>query len=148
MTAPEREIGGVPLLYGFTTLNPMEVAVHCRWCLAWHHHGLTAPPNVLDYYSSHCYARPTHYDRGYWIEPTSTPQARVYDLARRARPWEARLLAAGKTTPSIQRRQAAPGPRPLPPPVDWSKYQRERRRRPTPPQWPTEYPTFPEPEDE
>ncbi|MCX4612112.1 hypothetical protein [Streptomyces mirabilis] len=144
----EREIGGVPLLWGFTTLTPMEVAVHCRWCLAWHHHKLTAPPNVVDYYEAHCYARPDWYDRGYWIQPCETSRARVFGMGKRARGWEARLLAAGETTPSIQRRQAAPGPRPLPPPVDWSKYQRERRPRPTANQWPMSYPTFPEDEDE
>ncbi|WP_217562487.1 hypothetical protein [Streptomyces sp. GbtcB6] len=141
-------IGGVPLLWGFTTFNPMEVAVHCRWCLAWHHHGLTALHNAIDYYQAHCYARPEWYDRGYWIRPTETSMDRVYKQSRLARPYEVRLLLAGKTSPTIQRKQAARSPRPLPPVVDWAEYRREKLPPSAPPQWPTSYPTFPDDEDD
>ncbi|MFG2962740.1 hypothetical protein ACGFZS_05570 [Streptomyces sp. NPDC048288] len=117
----------------------MEVAVRCRWCLVWHHHKLTAPPNFIDYYQSRCYARPHWYDRGRWVEPTSTPQARVYGDAWCVRQREARLLAAGKPTASIRRRQAtAPELEPLPPRMVWPEGGRVKRPRLTVREkWPT-----------
>ncbi|MET7477636.1 hypothetical protein ABZT17_25160 [Streptomyces sp. NPDC005648] len=145
----ERSIGGVPLLYGFTTLNAMEVAVWCKHCLAWHHHRLVGPPNVLSYYEAHCYARPNWHDRGYWIEPTSTRMAEVFKESKRARVWEARRLAAGKTHPSIRRKQAAPEPQPLPrPPEKPTKTPRKPRRKAYGPRWPTTYPQVPEEPEE
>ncbi|MER6221387.1 hypothetical protein ABT189_12520 [Streptomyces sp900105755] len=126
----------------------MEVAVHCQYCIAWHHHALAAPPNYMDYYQAHCYARPVFYDRVYWIRPTETSMHRVYKQSRLVRPHVVRLLVAGKTTPTIQRKQAVRSPRPLPPITDWAEFRRGKLPPPAPSQWPTSYPTFPEDEED
>ncbi|MER6329251.1 hypothetical protein ABT298_07915 [Streptomyces sp. NPDC001034] len=143
MTTPEREIGGIPLLYGFPTL-PGEMAVWCRWCLAWHHHRSGAPPTVVAHYEAHCYARPTYYDRGYWVEVTTTPWTKVREWAR-GTPGQARVLASGRVTEAIRQKQLRPEPQPIARPSRRPESPRKPYRYPhRPARWPESYPTFPE----
>jgi hypothetical protein len=143
-TYPERSIGGVPLLYGFTTLNPMEVAVYCRFCLVWHHHKLIGPPTVVSYFEGRCYARPEWHDRGYWVEPTSTLWRRVRRQVSYASPAQARALAAGRVSGTVRQKQLLPEPRPQVRPSRPPAAPRKTRRDPYGPQWPTAYPQPPE----
>ncbi|MFD7998482.1 hypothetical protein [Streptomyces mirabilis] len=146
----KRSVGGVPLLYGFLTDYPGSLVVYCRYCLTWHHHRLTSPPGTVDYYEAHCYARPDWYSRGYWVEVTDTPWRRVRDRVRRASPAQARLLAAGKVTEAIRRKQLCPEFRPLgplpsePPPAPPGAPR--KTRKPAGPRWPESYPQVPEEE--
>lgn len=152
MTAPEREIGGIPLLYGFLTDDPGRLVVHCRFCLTWHHHRLTSPPGTVDYHEAHCYARPDWYSRGFWIEVTDTSWRRVRERGRYASPAQARALAAGRVSEAVRQKQLHPelrplGPLPPEPPSRPPEAPRKTRKKPSGPswlRWPESYPTFPE----